>query len=324
MTDKYLDRTLSRRLLSAVVFLLVLPGCEPEPVAETFAWEGFEIGGQVIAPATTADCRLPTLANLEEQLGRVASQADQGVVVNVSEPLVLTDETLGWAVALHLEGLWTMNLDPSGSTSLARGMPPARPESLEDYEGIWKDLREAGVCGFAVVDWEFPTARVETVAWLIDYTTFHESITDSTIVVEPAPISGLRTDGRCASARWIGGSLGTDLEVGSSMSFLVRFGLCGDYLDPKSPAGAEDEVLRWPLVCDEALPTIESYVPLGRFECGEVETLVHPQCCGARLTCTLTIGVGGFEYSVTQTPTAIACPPRPFDAPLQDDCETEW
>jgi len=83
-----------------------------------------------------------------------------------------------------------------------------------------------------VVTWEFPSTRLRTVAWISGFTTVHESITDSTILVEPDSISSVRTDGRCASARWIGTSIGADLEVGTTTHLLVPFGLCGEYLEP--------------------------------------------------------------------------------------------
>mgnify|MGYP007046914830 CR=1 FL=1 len=319
------SRPFSPCLIGAVALLVPLLGCEPEPVPEvvTHPWDGYELDGAVVASVSVEGCSLPTAASLTRQLEAVAIPAETDVVVSAGEPMVLGDDKLGWAITQHFNGLWTLNLDGNGSTSLVRGMPPAVPTVTEDFKAVWADLREAKVCGFSLVSWQFPAATVQTVAWLIDATTFHESVTDSTIL-QPQSGFGDRTDGRCGSARWIGGSLGADLAVGSPMGFKMQVGICGDYVEPDAPTEGQDDVQPWDLVCGEALPMIESNVPFGHFECGDVEYLSHPRCCAARLTCTLALGLGGYEYSISRTPTAMACPARPWEVPQEDDCETEW
>lgn len=328
MTSSTASRSALLLLIGALAVLVPTAGCEPEPdvAPERHPWDDYALDAAVVDAGHVDDCVLPTATDLAEQLRDVAAEAEADVLVSASEPVVLSNDKLRWAVTMHFTGLWTLNLDGLGSTSLMRGMPPVVPVTTDDYREVWKDLRAAGVCGVSLIDWEFPAAKVQTVAWIIDATTFHESVTDSTIVFDKESLSGRRTDGRCGSARWGGSSLGTDLELGAPAAFLVQFGLCGDYIQPDQEEVLEgqDEVQPWDLVCGDAAPTIEGDVPFGRFTCGDVEVLNHPRCCGARVTCSLVIGLGGFEYSVSRTPTALACPERPWDEPTTDDCETEW
>ncbi len=293
-------------------------------MVEPHPWDGFELNAEVIDNSSLQGCELPTAASLADQLSAVASEAEDEVAVSVTEPVLLTNDKLRWAVSTHFAGLWSLNLDGDAQASLLLGMPPTVPETTDDYREVWKDLHQAGVCGVSVVSWQFPAAKVETVAWIIDGTTFHESITDSTIVSDPNLLGTRRTDRRCGSARWTGGSLGEGLDVGVATSFRVQFGLCGDYIEPDWGDEEPDPTKAWELSCTEANPTIESTVPFGRFECGDVEYMEHTWCCGARIECELIIGLGGFEYSLSKKPTTVTCPERPWDAPLTDDCETEW
>jgi hypothetical protein len=326
MTSTTRSRPLSPWLNGALALLTLLAGCEAAPeVVETHAWDGFELNAAVIDIRSVEGCELPTAASLADQLSAVASEAEDEVMVSVSEPVLLTNEKLRWAVSTHFAGLWTLNLDGDAKASLLLGMPPAVPETTDDYREVWKDLHQAGVCGVSVASWQFPAAKVQTVAWIIDSTTFHESITDTTIVSEAPCLGNRRTDRRCGSARWTGESLGAGLEVGVATSFLVQFGLCGDYIEPDWGDEEPDPTKAWELSCTEANPTIESTVPFGRFECGEAEYMANPRCCGARVECELVIGLGGFEYSISRTPMAVTCPEKPWDAPPEDDgCEAEW
>ena len=288
------------------------PAVEPE-VAETFAWDQRSTGGAVIGAGATEDCRLAPTALLEADLGAVATALGEGVTVSAIEPVRLTDDNLATAVDLYLQNLWTAKIDETGSLALSRGMPGALPSAHGDYVSIWRQLDEAKICGATVITWGFPSGSFTTLAWIINYTTFHESLTDNSLLDGPPSIDGARSDRHCGSASWVAMSLGDALEVSSGVEVTVRYGICGDVTELPE----ED------LICTEPAPTVETSVPLGRFECEEMQTLTHRDCCGARMACSLSIGFEGFEYTVTKTPVALTCPHREGELPPPEEC-TEW
>lgn len=309
-------------LVTSLALLVLLAACATEPeegvpvsheVVEGFAWDQHAMDGPVIGGGATDNCRLSPTALLDADLGAVAAALGENITVSAGEPVRLSDENLATAVDLYLHNLWTVRIDETGSLALSQGMPSALPELNADYVGIWKELRDAGICGASVVTWSFPSGPITTLAWIINYTTFHEPLTDNSLLPEPPSLNGARSDRPCGSASWVAMSLGDALDVSAGVEVTLRYGICADL----TPVPEED------LICTDPTPTVEASVPLGRFDCGELETLVHRDCCGARMACTLTVGFEGFSHSITKTPVAITCPHREGELPPPEEC-TEW
>ena len=304
-------------LLLFLFSLLVVatPGCEPEE-APSDRWQTLETPVPILDPGATDTCKLPDQATLEDHFADVAGVAIAGIAVSGSEPVRLTNENLATAVHIYLSNLYTLSLDAGGSVALSRGIPSAKPTTTEDYAEVWGQLRKARICGAATITYEFSAGPIETLAWIVDETTFFESVADYSIFPEIPSLEDRRTDQDCSIGGWSGSSYSRALGSADGTYFDAQFGICGEYVDEE----------RTELECGEPSPRVESNILLGGFDCEEPVSEEMDACCATSLTCSFTMGFAGFGCSHTHTPVALACPGNGSEdeSPPQECDESEW
>ncbi len=304
----------SLALVGCCSVVLAAAGCDPTTDAQPtgFSWTARSVAGPVVAETATAYCRLPERSDLEAHFQALADGLFGGAVISALDPVRLSDANLATAVDVYLSNLHHLRFDDAGAPTLARGIPRALPSGLDDYRSTWEQLYQAQICGASVVTWDLPMGQVSTLAWIIDSATFHESISDHSVLVEAASLAGRRTDGDCGSAHWIGSSVGRESGLGVGTHFSARFGLCGVWLDEE----------RTDLGCTEPSPTVDGFHVLGGFSCEQPVPQRLDDCCAAAMSCSLTMGFEGFGAAWTTTAVAMACP-SPVEPEPEEPCDDE-
>ncbi len=319
--------TIKPSFSALVLSFLMVSGCGEEDLAPgtfEFDWESVPAGElDAVDEGLTDDCPLPTVDQLLERSRATVGAGLANVAVSVSEPIRLADASLPTAIETWLAGLVWLDWDGMGGVSVSQGFPTQFPDGDVDLETFWRGLADFDICGAAVVRYELPARTLETVAWIVDPFTIYEPLADLTLIEETPGPEERRTDETCSSSWWEGWSLAQELDLGPDSSFVARFGICGDWVE-ESDLDEPDVTFEPYLECSEPSPTVVSEVELGHFTCGDLEPLECEACCGARLPCTLTYGIGSWSVTRSRTLEILACPYiYAEEGPPPEECD-EW
>ena len=319
--------TIKPSFLALGLGLLMAAGCAEEELAPgtfEFDWESVPAGElDAIAEGLTEDCQLPMADQLRERSRVTVGSGLVNVAVTVTEPVRLNNANLPTVVETWLAGLVWLDWDGGGGVAVSQGFPAQLPGGDADLETFWRGLEELDICGAAVVRYELPTRTLETVAWIVDPFTIYEPLADLTLIENAPSAEDRRTDEDCASTWWEGWTLAEELDLGAGASFTARFGICGDWVEESELDELDVDFVPY-LECSEPSPLVASEVELGSFSCGDSEPLECAACCGAKVPCTLTYGIGPFSVTRSRTLEAMACPwIFVEDGPPPEECD-EW